>query len=164
MGKLRLARHRPDSIGYSVQARVQISAGSGKLSHECRAGDTRRFLYGGNEKPLKQSYDVIEAAVVPDDEKNDAKENLQKLTDELEGEKDPGRISRFIIRLGQVVPAAAAIFKGGVEIVYQRSLSTASRPIPRNPVRLAANRSMTKSTCVSEPVVGTTRRGATSKR
>ena len=66
---------------------------------------------------LKQSYDVIEAAAVPDDEKNDAKENLQKLTHELEGEKDPGRISRFIIRLGQVVPAAAAVLKGGQEIV-----------------------------------------------
>jgi hypothetical protein len=66
---------------------------------------------------LKQSYDVIEAAEVSGDEKNDAKENLQKLTDELNGEKDPGRISRFIIRLGQVVPAAAAILKGGQELV-----------------------------------------------
>jgi dihydrodipicolinate reductase len=60
---------------------------------------------------------VIEAAEVSSDEKNDAKENLQKLTDELNGEKNPGRISRFIVRLGQVVPAAAAILKGGGEIV-----------------------------------------------
>jgi hypothetical protein len=66
---------------------------------------------------LKQSFDVIEAAEVSSDEKNDAKENLQKLTDELNGEKNPGRISRFIVRLGQVVPAAAAILKGGGEIV-----------------------------------------------
>jgi hypothetical protein len=65
---------------------------------------------------LKQSYDVIEAALVSDDDKNDAKENLQRLTDELEGEKDPSRIARFIIRLGQVVPSAAAILKSGQEI------------------------------------------------
>ena len=66
---------------------------------------------------LKKSYDVIEAAEAQDDEKNDAKENLQKLTDELSGEKNPGRISRFVIRLDQVVPAAAAILKGSHEIV-----------------------------------------------
>ena len=39
---------------------------------------------------LRQSYDAIESADISDDDKNDAKENLEKLTDELNGEQNPG--------------------------------------------------------------------------
>jgi hypothetical protein len=66
---------------------------------------------------LKQAFDAIEAAQGGNGDKDEAKENLQKLTDKLEGDKEPGRISRFVIRLSQVVPAAAAILKGGQDIV-----------------------------------------------
>ncbi len=79
--------------------------------------DASQTITSQTKNLLKQTYDVIEAANIPVDEKDDAKENLQKLTDELNGEKTPGRISRFVIRLGQVIPAAAAILKGSEEIV-----------------------------------------------
>ncbi len=65
---------------------------------------------------LKAAIDAIEAAEIKSDEKDDAKENLQKLTDELKQEKRPGVVQRCLNRLAEVVPAVATILSSGVMI------------------------------------------------
>lgn len=78
--------------------------------------DASQHLGAETKELLKLAIDAIEDAKVDDKDKQDAKEDLQKLSDELQGEKKPGRISRLITRLGEIVPPAAAILKGGQEI------------------------------------------------
>lgn len=67
---------------------------------------------------LKRAFDAIESAPIDGEDKDDAKGNLQKLTEELEGDKEPGRISRYLTRIAQVVQPAADIIKGGGEIAH----------------------------------------------
>lgn len=65
---------------------------------------------------LKQAADEIETARIPAEDKDDAKENLQKLTEELASGKRPNIIVRCLDRLAQVAPAVATILKSGGEI------------------------------------------------
>ena len=77
----------------------------------------RRAFDAETKTLLKAAIDTIEAAEVKPDEKDDAKENLQKLTDELKQEKRPGVVQRCLNRLAEVVPAVATILSSGVMIV-----------------------------------------------
>jgi hypothetical protein len=65
---------------------------------------------------LKHAIDTIEAAEIKPDEKEDAKENLQKLTDELKQEKRPGVVQRILNRLAEVLPSVGAILGSSATI------------------------------------------------
>jgi hypothetical protein len=66
---------------------------------------------------LKQAIDAIEVASASDQEKNEAKEDLHKLTEELKKpEKEPGAICRYLTRLAAVLPSVATILLTGKEI------------------------------------------------
>jgi len=80
--------------------------------------DSATGITNETKEALKQAVDAIEAAQVSDDDKADAKGNLQKLTDELAGNREPGRIARFLTRIAQVVEPAAEIIKGTGEIAH----------------------------------------------
>lgn len=65
---------------------------------------------------LQQAADDIEAAQLQDDEKEDARENLQKLTEELEKEKRPGVIRRCLSRLAEILPDVATVLASAATI------------------------------------------------
>ncbi len=54
---------------------------------------------------------------MPDEDKADVVENLNKLTAALEGEKrEPGRIQRFWNRIKEVAPVVADILKSAASV------------------------------------------------
>ncbi len=65
---------------------------------------------------LKRAIDIIEAADAPIEDKDDAKENLAKMTKELMGDRKPGLVARYLKRIADVVKPAATILMGGKEI------------------------------------------------
>jgi hypothetical protein len=73
---------------------------------------------------LKQAIDAIEAEQIKPEDKEDAKENLQKLTDELKQEKRPGVVRRCVQRLAEVVPDLAKIVGGAAAIAEIVSKAT----------------------------------------
>ncbi len=80
--------------------------------------DSAKGITNETKELLKQAFNAIEAAQISDDDKTDAKGSLQKLTDELAGNKEPGRISRFLTRIAQIVEPAANIIRGAGEIAH----------------------------------------------
>jgi hypothetical protein len=65
---------------------------------------------------LSQSLEIIEDSGLSKADKEDVLASIQGLLGELKGEKNPGRVARFLTRVHQVVPAVAAVLKGSQEI------------------------------------------------
>jgi hypothetical protein len=80
--------------------------------------DSAQGIADETKELLKQAFDLIDVALIDDQDKDDAKGDLQKLTAEMEGKKEPGRIQRYLTGIAQVVKPAAELIKSGGEIAH----------------------------------------------
>lgn len=74
----------------------------------------------GTRDLLKQAIDAIEAANATDQDKDEAKDDLHKLTEELKKareERQPGVVRRYLAKIAAVMPSVATILSKGKEIV-----------------------------------------------